>query len=131
MSEWSAGELRLPVVDLPLSATESVEAAVSFLVQQLVESGKVRPEHAAGIVRSILKRESQGSTGIGQGIAVPHSKSNFVDDAVGVVGVLAQGMNWPGSIDGRPVYEVRLLVAPAMKARDCMRALQAVAAVHR
>jgi mannitol/fructose-specific phosphotransferase system IIA component (Ntr-type) len=78
----SVENLDFPTVDLPLSAVSSPAAAVTFLVGQLVQRGKLSAEKPERIVCQILRRESQGSTAIGYGLAIPHSKSEVVDEVL-------------------------------------------------
>lgn len=66
------------------------------------------------IVKSLLERENLGSTGIGQGIAIPHGKTDKVEKLVAVLGISKQGVNFD-ALDGEPVYIFFLLVAP----KDC------------
>ena len=68
-------EIGFPIVNLPASAASSPDAAIQFLVEHLVESGRLEPEHAARVRSQLLHREALGSTGVGRGIAIPHSKS--------------------------------------------------------
>ena len=116
-----------PVVDLPPAATSSHEAAVRFLVGQLVQSGRLQPMHADRVVCEVLHREWLGSTGVGGGFALPHSKSDVVSDVVGIVGRSTVAMTWPGAVDAQPVRVVCLLVTPESGRHASMRALQAVA----
>ena len=120
-----ADDLGFPVVDLPTSAVSSPEAAVRFLVGQLVQSGRLAPERAETVTRQVLRRESHGSTGIGRGIAVPHARSDAVAEVLGVVGRAEPPVAWPGAADAAPVRVVCLLVTPASDPRECLRALEA------
>ena len=69
-ADW-LGDLGFQVVDLPASASSSADAAVKFLVEQLVQSGRLEAGHTARVCCQVLHRESQGSTVIGPGIALP------------------------------------------------------------
>ncbi len=115
-----------PVVDLPASAASGPEAAVQFLVGELVKSGRLPPEHAARVSSQVLRRELLGSTGIGRGVAVPHSRSDVVPEVLGVVGRSAVPVNWPGALDGGPVHLVCLLVTPEGDRGASFRALEAL-----
>ena len=66
------------------------------------------------IVKALVERENLGSTGIGQGIAIPHGKTDKVDSLVAILGVSNQGVNFD-ALDGEPVYIFFLLVTP----KDC------------
>ncbi len=115
-----------PLVDLPPSAIGSPEAAVAYLVEQLVKAGHIQAAYAHRVLFEVLKRESQGSTGIGRGFAIPHTKSNFVSQVVGIVGQSGVPIPWPGTLDGEPVRGVCLLVTPTAAPGSCLRALEAV-----
>jgi PTS system nitrogen regulatory IIA component len=115
-----------PTVDLQGPATVSPEAAVRFLVQQLVQRSQLRSEDAEHVVDQILHRESLGSTDLGNGIAVPHCKSDVVDRLVGIVGLCRDGMAWRG-VGQDPVHVVCLLVTSAAHPADGLQSLAAIA----
>jgi mannitol/fructose-specific phosphotransferase system IIA component (Ntr-type) len=122
-----AGRFGYPVVDLPSAAASSPKAAVTFLVGQLAQSGRLQQEDADRVVCQVLNRESLGSTAIGRGVALPHSKSDAVDQVLGVVGRSAVPVPWPGAWDDEPVRVVCLLVTPAAEPGASMQALTAAA----
>jgi PTS system fructose-specific IIA component/PTS system nitrogen regulatory IIA component len=104
----------------------SPEAIVKFLVEQLVTSGRVQPQDADRLVSQVLHRESLGSTGIGRGLAIPHTTSGAVTSILGVVGRSDEPVTWPGAVDGEPVRTVYLLVAPHGNPGRSARALAAI-----
>jgi len=105
-----------------LSAT-SKETVVGELVDALVESGNVKVSDREDIIRAIMKREELGSTGIGRGIAVPHTKHAGVDRLVGTVGVSPEGIEFD-SLDGQKAQLFFLLVSPPDRPGDHLRALE-------
>jgi mannitol/fructose-specific phosphotransferase system IIA component (Ntr-type) len=115
-----------PVIDLPQSACSSPEAAVKFLVGQLVESGRLRPENANRVACQVLYRESLGSTAIGRGFALPHAKSDVVGEVLGIVGRSTAPVKWPGGLDAETVRVVCLLVTPTSEPGTSLRALEVV-----
>ena len=70
-----------------------------------------------------MKREELGSTGIGRGVAVPHTKHSSVDSLIGTVGVSAEGVEFD-SLDGEPVQLLFLLVSHPDRPGDHLRALE-------
>jgi PTS system fructose-specific IIA component/PTS system nitrogen regulatory IIA component len=70
-----------------------------------------------------MKREDLGSTGIGRGVAVPHTKHPSVSRLVGTVAVSHDGVNFE-SLDGEPVQLFFLLVSPPDRPGDHLRALE-------
>ncbi len=99
------------------------EGAIREMVEALGKAGKVDIGESEGIVKAILKREELGSTGIGRGIAVPHTKHPSVDRLVGTVAVSSQGVDF-ASLDGEVVHLFFLLVSPPDRPGDHLRALE-------
>jgi mannitol/fructose-specific phosphotransferase system IIA component (Ntr-type) len=98
---------------------------ISELVSALVESGDIHAETKEDIIAAILKREELGSTGIGRGVAVPHTKHASVDRLVGTVGVSGTGVDF-ASLDGERVQLFFLLVSPPERPGDHLRALESI-----
>ena len=99
------------------------EGAIREMVQALVEAGKVQAAQFESIVKAILKREELGSTGIGRGVAVPHTKHPSVDRLVGTVAVSSTGVDF-ASLDGETVNLFFLLISPPDRPGDHLRALE-------
>jgi PTS system fructose-specific IIA component/PTS system nitrogen regulatory IIA component len=105
-----------------LTATDK-EGAIREMVQALLDAGRIRAEQRESIVKAILKREELGSTGIGRGVAVPHTKHPSVDRLVGTVAVSSQGVDF-ASLDGETVQLFFLLISPPDCPGDHLRALE-------
>jgi fructose-specific phosphotransferase system IIA component len=101
------------------------ESVIREMTQALLDSGKVAPSEYEGIIKAILKREELGSTGIGRGVAVPHTKHASVDRLIGTVGVSAEGVDFD-SLDGEKVHLFFLLISPPDRPGDHLRALENV-----
>lgn len=99
------------------------EGVIRELVDSLVQSGAVKGAEKDSIVKAILKREELGSTGIGRGVAVPHTKHPSVERLVGTVGVSSEGVDF-NSLDGEKVQLFFLLVSPPDRPGDHLRALE-------
>lgn len=108
---------------LPTLQVESKEAAIRSMVGSLKESGNIPPEEEEGIVAAIMKREELGSTGIGNGVAVPHTKHPSVDQLVATVAIAPDGVDF-ASLDGEAVYILFLLVSPPERPGDHLRGLE-------
>ena len=104
-------------------AAEDKEAAVREVVQALLDAGGIEEAEFESIVKAILKREELGSTGIGRGVAVPHTKHPSVDKLVGTVAVSAEGVDFD-SLDGEKVQLFFLLISPPDRPGDHLRALE-------
>ncbi len=83
-----------------------------------------------GILKALLERENLGSTGIGQGIAIPHGKTDKVARLVAVLGISKTGVNFD-ALDGEPVYIFFLLVAPKATAGPHLKALAQISRLLR
>ncbi len=84
---------------------------VAELVGRLVKLGRVPPDVGGWLVDDVLEREKMGTTALGNGIAMPHSRSGRIKKLVGAVGIDHQGLAFD-AVDGEPVYTVFLLLAP-------------------
>lgn len=114
--------IRVQAIKADLEA-EDKEGSIRELVAGLVESKDISAEEQESIVKAILKREELGSTGIGRGVAVPHTKHPSVDRLIGTVGVSAEGVDF-NSLDGEKVQLFFLLVSPPDRPGDHLRALE-------
>ncbi|MBI4597940.1 MAG: PTS sugar transporter subunit IIA [Candidatus Omnitrophica bacterium] len=109
-------------VSVNLQAHQNKEAVIRELTQLLVSAGAIKDKDVAKLVQTLLKRESLGSTGIGQGVAIPHGKSDCVGKLVAAFGISRQGVDFD-SLDGEPVHLFFLLVAPEDSAGPHLKAL--------
>jgi fructose-specific phosphotransferase system IIA component len=101
----------------------SKEGVIREMASALVEAGKITRDQLDSIVKAIMKREDLGSTGIGRGVAVPHTKHPSVDRLVGTVAISQDGVDFQ-SLDGEPVQLFFLLVSPPDRPGDHLRALE-------
>ncbi len=108
-------------MSVDLQATDK-KGVIKELVDLLVKSGEIKPKEEAKVVKVLLEREALGSTGIGQGIGIPHSKFAGVRKLVGAFGLSRKGVDFE-SLDGEPVYIFFLLVAPEDSAGPHLKAL--------
>lgn len=104
------------------------EGVLKELVDVLAEVKEVGDQKA--IVKALLERENLGSTGIGQGIAIPHGKTDRVKGLVAVLGVSRKGVNFD-ALDGESVYIFFLLVAPKDTAGPHLKALAQISRLLR
>jgi len=102
------------------------EGVIREMVQALVEAGRIRAADYESIVKAILSREELGSTGIGRGVAVPHTKHPSVDRLVGSVAISREGVDFD-ALDGEKVNLFFLLISPQDRPGDHLRALENIA----
>jgi PTS system fructose-specific IIA component/PTS system nitrogen regulatory IIA component len=113
----------IPEAILPDLKVDTKEAAVRKMVESLASSGSIHPEDQESIIAAILKREELGSTGIGNGVAVPHTKHPSVDRLVATIALAKEGVDF-ASLDGEDVFILFLLVSPPDRPGDHLRALE-------
>lgn len=101
------------------------DAAIREMVENLKRVGYFADCTTDDIVRSVLRREQMGSTGIGRHIAIPHTKHGGADRLVGTVALSRAGVPFD-SIDGQPVHVLVLLISPQDRPGDHLRALENV-----
>jgi PTS system nitrogen regulatory IIA component len=82
------------------------------------------------IFDTLLQRERLGSTGVGQGVAIPHGKLKALDRLVGVFGRIARPVDFD-SLDEQPVDVVFVLLAPENAGADHLKALARIARILR
>lgn len=80
-------------------------------LQELIEPLNLSEERKKVVLEALRKREAIGSTGIGHGIAIPHTRSVVLDSVSLVVGRSKEGVDFD-ALDGKPVHLFFLLVAP-------------------
>lgn len=105
-----------------IKATDK-EGVIREMVQALLDAGGLKESDYESIVQAILKREELGSTGIGRGIAVPHTKHVSMERLVGTVAVSREGIDFD-SLDCEKVNLFFLLVSPTDHPGEHLRALE-------
>jgi PTS system nitrogen regulatory IIA component len=101
------------------------------LLQQLSNLAAQRLSVDSGRIQaSVVEREQLGSTGFGQGVAIPHGKIESLDRIYGLFARLAEPIDYK-AIDGRPVDLIFLLLSPADAGADHLKALAAISRVTR
>lgn len=105
---------------VPNLSARDKEGVLAELAEVLVETEKIKSSREA--VQVLLEREKLGSTGIGEGIAIPHGKLKELDEVVAVFGRSPQGVEFD-SMDGAPVHLFFLLMAPENSASTHLKAL--------
>jgi len=102
-----------------LKATDK-EGVIRELVELLANAGDI--DNKDELLKAVMAREGLGSTGIGQGIGIPHAKTPNVKSLVAAFGLSQKGVNFD-SLDGEPVHIFFLLVAPEESAGPHLKSL--------
>ena len=96
------------------------DSAILELVKSLEDGGHIASEHRDEIILALLKRESSGSTGVGCGIALPHAKTDHVDQIRGAIGISREGLDF-SSPGGDKVSIVFLFLTPSRAGQEHLR----------
>jgi PTS system nitrogen regulatory IIA component len=101
------------------------QQVIGEMVASLRKAGYFRDDDMQDIVKAVMRREELGTTGIGHGIAIPHSRHPSVDRLIGTLALSRGGLPFE-SLDSEPVHVFFLLVSPQDRPGDHLRALEAV-----
>jgi len=107
-----------------LSATDR-DAAMRELVTALASAGAIQPDGVDEIVAALIKREREGSTGFGKGVAVPHVKHAKVQKMAGTIGLSPAGIDF-AALDHQPVYSIVLLLSPESQPQQHLQAMNSI-----
>jgi PTS system nitrogen regulatory IIA component len=105
---------------LPQLTSKTKEGVLRELVHVLSQVEKQVNEDRT--VEILLERESLGSTGLGEGVAIPHGKSKEVKKILASFGRSLPGLDFQ-SLDGKPTHLFFLLIAPENSAGMHLKAL--------
>ena len=88
---------------------KTIEETVAQMAQVLVSYGIISSSDL--VTNFVLHREKQASTGVGNGISIPHCRTGIIDETVVVCGILSSPIDW-GALDEKPVDLVFLIITP-------------------
>jgi len=98
---------------------------IAELVSALDKAGRLGKNNREKIVKAVIKRENEASTGMGKGIAVPHVQHPAVKDVVAAVGQSSAGIDF-SSLDKQLVYSVILLISPVGNPDRHLQAMEGI-----
>ncbi len=101
------------------------DGVIAELVSALDKAGRLGNKNCQKIIKAVIKRENEASTGMGKGVAVPHVKHEAVKDVVAVVGLSGGGIDF-SSLDKQPVFSVTLLISPADNPDKHLQAMETI-----
>ncbi len=106
-------------------ATTTARSAVDEMVHALVKSKAIPAAHHRKVVDAIMRREKKGTTGFGNGVAIPHAKHEGVSRVVGAVARSTAGVDF-AALDGQPVRLFFLLVSSPDLPEEHLKAMEHV-----
>lgn len=99
---------------------ETKEEIIAELIDLLANNDAITDRDK--VLQAVLEREKIMSTGIGDGIAIPHGKSDSVERLIAALGTQRRGVDFE-ALDGEPAYVFFLLVSPANVSGPHIKAL--------
>lgn len=82
--------------------SDTKEGVIMELVDLLMAAGRIKdPEDRKEAIRVILEREKKMSTGMQNGVAIPHGKTDRVRNLIAAIGIKKEGLDF-GALDGQP-----------------------------
>jgi mannitol/fructose-specific phosphotransferase system IIA component (Ntr-type) len=107
-----------------LKATER-DAVIRELIDSLFAAGVAPAGIKDELIKLILEREKNGSTGFGKGVAIPHVKHTKIKRTAAAIGVSQQGVDF-NALDRAPVYSVFLVLSPQDKPDAHLQAMETI-----
>jgi len=116
------GEILTRAQIVPELHATNKEGVLRELVSHLTKHSSNLPASAEQIVQALVDREQLGSTGVGEGVAIPHAKIGGLGDLVACFGRAREGVAFD-SIDQYPVSLIFVLLVPENSAGAHLKAL--------
>jgi mannitol/fructose-specific phosphotransferase system IIA component (Ntr-type) len=101
------------------------DGTIRELVTSLAHAGAMPVAAIDEVVAALVKREQNGSTGFGKGVAVPHVKHPQVKKMAGTLGRSTSGIDF-AALDHQPVYSVFLLLSPENQPQQHLQAMNII-----
>ncbi len=111
--------LRPEGIIMEMSATEKL-SAIKELVEHMV-TNKIAKDREQ-LFEALAKRENLESTGIGEGVAIPHARTDAVDEVVLVFARSKTGIDF-SALDGKPSHIIFLIASPENKKSEYIMTL--------
>ncbi len=110
---------------VPELQAKTRDEAIHELVEALAEAGAIPRKSTKDIAKAVLAHEAQATTGIGKGVALPHTKVKGIKQPVATIGRSSEGIDF-GALDSKPVYSVILLLSSPDNPDEHLQAMEAI-----
>ena len=109
-------------IKIPLANTNKEK-----IIEEMVEviAASIKLENKAEILKAVLDREAVMSTGVGDEVAIPHGKSESLNEITAALGITKDPIDF-NSLDDKPVRLVWLLIGPQDKTGPHLKALSRI-----
>ena len=119
--------LREKTVKMRLRAMDKTHA-IEELVDKLIEAGEIPMVLRGHVLDIVMEREKSTTTGVGNGVAIPHGGTERIPNVVGTLGLAPNGINFECR-DGLPSTIIVLLVIPRKSFQDHIHTMASVSRV--
>jgi mannitol/fructose-specific phosphotransferase system IIA component (Ntr-type) len=110
---------------VPSLTSKTRDEAIEELVESMADAGAVSKQKVKEITKAIMVRESQATTGIGKGVALPHAKLKGIKKPIATIGCSSEGIDF-NSLDSKPVYSVILLLSSPDNPDEHLQAMETI-----
>lgn len=110
-------------VDLKANTKQGI---IEEMVDRLIAAGKLKDRDA--VLKAVFEREEKMSTGMQNGVAIPHGKTGAVDQLVAAVGLQKEGVAFD-SLDGAPCFIFIMSISPLNRSGPHMQFLADVSRI--
>ena len=108
---------------IPELKAKDRDGVIAELVSALDKAGKLGKANRQEIIKAVIKREKEASTGMGKGVAIPHVKHPAIKGVIATIGQSSTGIDF-SALDKQPVYSVILLLSPADNPEKHLQAME-------
>ena len=125
MAEFTSRNSFVP--DLRIGRLEATtrEDAIRELAQALAAELNWSADQQAAVWQDVLAREELCSTGIGNGMAIPHARVDWIDRSYTAMTLAPEGLEYQ-SLDGQPVFLIIMIVSPSAQPEEHLRLLELI-----
>lgn len=109
---------------IPVLQATSRDDAITEMVDALIAAKAVPKGLRDEVIKLVLERENQGSTGFGKGVAVPHVKHDKIKKVTAAVAVSQVGVDFNALDNNAPVYSLFLVASPKDKPDEHLHAME-------
>lgn len=110
---------------IPNLQAKGRDEAIEELVKELGEAGAIGTDQVDEIIKAVMARESQATTGIGKGVALPHAKLKGIKHPICAIGRSSDGIDF-SALDSKPVYTVILLLSNPENPDEHLQAMETI-----
>jgi len=110
---------------IPELKARTRDDAIRELVEALASAEAIPKKSVPEVIKAVLAREAQATTGIGKGVALPHAKLKGITSPVGTIGRSSEGIDF-AALDAKPVYSVILLLSSPDNPDEHLQAMEAI-----